>query len=307
MEVRADGRVGAKRAAPAHKLSDEERARVLELANSEEFASLPPSQIVPALADRGVYVASESTFYRILRGASQQHHRGRSRKPITRPISTHRATGPNQLWSWDITWLPSSIKGQYFYWYMVLDVFSRKIVAHEVHEEESAQHAARLMQRASLAEARIGKPLVLHSDNGGAMKGATMLATLENLGVAASFSRPRVSNDNAYAESLFRTCKYRPDYPRRPFADATAAREWMHRFVQWYNHTHKHSGLKFVTPAQRHNGQAEELITKRYEVYAIARERAPRRWTRGLRDWNLKAEVWLNPERNTVPRLMQCA
>lgn len=306
-EVRADARVGAKRAAPAHKLSDEERVRVLELANSEEFASLPPSQIVPTLADRGLYVASESTFYRVLRAAAQQHHRGRARKPIKRPISTHCATGPNQLWSWDITWLPSSVKGQYFYWYMVLDVFSRKIVAHEVHEEESAQHAAHLMRRASLAEARIGKPLVLHSDNGGAMKGATMLATLENLGVAASFSRPRVSNDNAYAESLFRTCKYRPDYPRKPFADAAAARAWMHRFVQWYNHTHKHSGLKFVTPTQRHSGQAEQLMAKRREVYAAARERVPGRWTRGLRDWELSTEVWLNPERTTVPRLMQCA
>jgi transposase InsO family protein len=108
------------------------------------------------------------------------------------------------------------VKGQYFYWYMVLDVFSLKIVAHEVHEEESAHHAGHLMRRASLTEARIGKPLVLHSDDGSAMRGSTMLATLENLGVAASFSRPRVSNDNAYAESLFRTCKYRPDYPRKP-------------------------------------------------------------------------------------------
>lgn len=306
-EASADRRVSARRAAPAHKLSAEERAQVLALANSEEFASLPPSQIVPTLADRGVYVASESTFYRILRSASQQHHRGRARKPVARSISTHRATGPNELWSWDITWLPSSVKGQYFYWYMVLDVFSRKIVAHEVHEEESAQHAAHLMRRASLSEGRIGKPLVLHSDNGGAMKGATMLATLENLGVAASFSRPRVSNDNAYAESLFRTCKYRPDYPCKPFADVAAARAWMYQFVQWYNHTHKHSGLKFVTPAQRHNGQAEQLMKTRREVYAAARKLAPRRWTNRLRNWDLGEEVWLNPERTTLPRVKHCA
>jgi transposase InsO family protein len=254
-----------------------------------------------------VYVASESTFYRILRSDFQQHHRGRARKPMVRPISTHRATGPNQLWSWDITWLPSSVKGQYFYWYMVLDVFSRKIVAHEVHEEESAHHAGHLMRRASLAEARIGKPLVLHSDNGSAMRGSTMLATLENLGVAASFSRPRVSNDNAYAESLFRTCKYRPDYPRKPFADATAARAWMHRFVQWYNNVHKHSGLKFVTPSERHGGKADEILAKRRQVYATAREQVPRRWTRGLRDWDLDAEVWLNPERTIAEPLMQSA
>jgi transposase InsO family protein len=294
----ADARTTVQRPVPAHKLSETERALMLAVANSAEFASLPPSQIVPALADRGVYLASESSFYRVLKQASQQHHRGRAKKPSERVATSHCASGPNQVWSWDITWLPTAVKGQYFYWYMMLDVFSRKIVAHEVHVAESAELAALLMRRASLAEGLAGRALVLHSDNGSAMKGATMLATLEHLGVAASFSRPRVSNDNAYAEALFRTCKYRPDYPRKPFASLEAAQAWTHQFVHWYNQEHKHSGLKFVTPAQRHAGQAAAILAGRERLYANAKSSNPRRWTGQTRNWKLRDEVWLNPERS---------
>jgi putative transposase len=293
-----DRRRTARRCAPSNKLSDEEREALLAVANSSEFASLPPGQIVPALADRGEYIASESTLYRTLKAASQQHHRGRSKKPVTRTVTSHCATAPNQLWSWDITWLPAAIKGQYFYWYMVLDVFSRKIVGQEVHVAESSELAALLMRRASLAEQLAGRPLVLHSDNGSPMKGATMLATLEQLGVAPSFSRPRVSNDNPYAESLFRTCKYRPGYPCKPFATVEDARLWTTQFVRWYNNQHKHSGLKFITPAQRHNGKASAILTQRDHVYAAAKMRTPERWSGATRNWVLKDEVWLNPERN---------
>ena len=306
-EVLADGRTTNERAAPHNKLSEAERQQILELANSAEFASLPPSQIVPSLADRGVYLASESSFYRVLRSASQLHHRGRACKPASRVVTSHCATAANQVWSWDITWLPAAVKGRYYYWYMMLDVFSRKIVAHEVHEAESAELAALLMRRASLAEGLAGRPLVLHSDNGSPMKGATMLATLENLGVVASFSRPRVSNDNPYAESLFRTCKYRPDYPRRPFSSVEEARAWTQQFVRWYNYEHKHSALKFVTPAQRHNGIATAVLAQRQEVYVQARARNPQRRSRSTRNWELKDEVWLNPERIPATELKQYA
>ena len=204
-------------------------------------------------------------------------------------------------------WFPAAVKGQYFYWYMMLDVFSRKIVGHEVHVAESSELAALLMRRASLAEGLTGRPLVLHSDNGSAMKGATMLVTLEQLGVAASFSRPRVSNDNPYAEALFRTCKYRPDYPSKPFASLEEARAWTQAFVRWYNHQHKHSGLKFVTPAQRHSGQAEVIMAKREQVYAVAKSRNPRRWSGETRNWTLQDEVGLNPERNQPEELQQAA
>jgi putative transposase len=305
--VAADSRTTGTRPAPANKLSEGERAEILAVANSEEFASLPPSQIVPALADRGVYVASESSFYRVLKTAAQQHHRGRAKKPSGRVVTSHCATGSNQVWSWDITWLPAAVKGQFYYWYMVLDVFSRKIVGHEVHVAESAELASVLMRRASLAEGLAGRSLVLHSDNGSAMKGSTMLATLEQLGVAPSFSRPRVSNDNAYAESLFRTCKYRPDYPSKPFASLEEARAWTQKFVRWYNQEHKHSGLKFVTPAQRHSGQDAAILTLREQVYRDARNRNPGRWSRDTRNWKLEDQVWLNPERIRPEILKQVA
>lgn len=305
--VAADSRTTTTRAAPANKLSEDERAQILAVANSEQFASLPPSQIVPALADRGVFLASESSFYRVLKAASQQHHRGRARKPGNRVVTSHCATGPNEVWSWDITWLPAMVKGQFYYWYMVLDVFSRKIVGHEVHVAESAELAAMLMRRTSLAEALAGRLLVLHSDNGSAMKGATMLATLEQLGVAASFSRPRVSNDNAYAESLFRTCKYRPDYPSKPFGSLEEARAWTQQFVRWYNQEHKHSGLKFVTPVQRHTGQDAAILARREEVYRAARKRHPQRWSQDVRNWKLENQVWLNPERIRPEALQQAA
>lgn len=301
-----DGRKDARRVAPANKLSEEERARILVLVNSAEFASQPPSQIVPTLVDRGEYVASESTIYRVMKAATQQHHRGRARKPITRVVTSHCATEPNRLWSWDITWLPTAVKGLYFYWYMVLDVYSRKIVGHEVHVAEAAELAALLMRKASLAEGLAGRKVVLHSDNGSAMKGATMLATLEKLGVVPSFSRPRVSNDNPFAESLFRTCKYRPNYPRKPFESVEQARTWAQQFVQWYNHQHKHSGLKFVTPAQRHDGKADAILRRREQVYESARQRCPERWSGATRNWKLKDEVWLNPER-AEPKLLKLA
>ena len=302
-----DGRKGCQRAAPANKLSDEERQQILVMANSTEFASSPPSQMVPTLADRGEYLASESTIYRILKAEEQQHHRGRASKPSTRVVTSHCATEPNRLWAWDITWLPADVKGLYFYWYMVLDVYSRKIVGHEVHVAESAELASLLLRRASLAEGLAGREVVLHSDNGSAMKGATMLATLERLGIIPSFSRPRVSNDNAYAESLFRTCKYRPNYPSKPFATIEDARDWTMKFVQWYNHQHKHSALKFVTPAQRHDGRDAAILRQRVQVFEVAKQRHPERWSGATRDWKLKDEVWLNPERNQAEELMLAA
>lgn len=302
-----DGRKGCRRSAPANKLSDAERKQVLTVANSAEFASSPPSQMVPTLVDRGEYLASESTIYRILKAEQQQHHRGRARKPSARVVTSHCASEANRLWAWDITWLPAAVKGMYFYWYMVLDVYSRKIVGHEVHVAESAELASLLLRRASLAEGLAGREVVLHSDNGSAMKGATMLATMEKLGIMPSFSRPRVSNDNAYAEALFRTCKYRPDYPGKPFATIDATRDWTLKFVQWYNHQHKHSGLKFVTPAQRHDGRDAAILQQRAQVYEAAKLRHPERWSGATRNWKLNDEVWLNPERQPVEGLLKAA
>ncbi len=295
--VKGDGRPQAQRPVPSNKLSPDERTQLLEIAHSPHYHSLSPSQIVPALADEGRYVASESTFYRVLREEGQQHHRGRSQKPRPKVPSTHCATGPNQVWCWDITWLPGPVSGLFYYLYLIMDLYSRKIVGWEVYDVESSNLAAHLVQRTCLAEGIVLKPLILHSDNGSPMKGAALLETLYRLGVTPSFSRPRVSNDNAYAESLFRTCKYRPNYPSNGFKDLEASRAWVLAFTRWYNRTHKHSGLKFVTPIQRHSGKADTVLQQRERVYREAKKRFPQRWSRDIRNWSLPEQVWLNPEK----------
>lgn len=293
-----DQRPVAKHPTPKNKLSQEEVQAVLKVVNEAEFQSLPPSQIVPILADRGIYIASESSFYRILRNHNMQYHRGRSKTPASKPISTHCATGPNQVWMWDITWLPGPAKGIYFYLYLILDLFSRKIIAWEIWLEESAENASILVRRGVLSEKRTATPLVLHSDNGSPMKGASLLETLYSLGITPSRSRPRVSNDNPYAESVFRTCKYRPSYPTKGFANITEARKWVFAFVQWYNNQHRHSGLNFLTPQQRHTGKDKKILEKRRQVYEQAKAVRPERWSRKTRDWTLADKVWLNPERS---------
>ena len=281
---------------PTNKLSDKEREAILSVCSKPEFQSLPPSQIVPRLADNGEYIASESSFYRVLREADQAHRRGRAQAPrtVAKPEG-FQATGPNQVWSWDITFLASSIRGAFYRLYLTLDVFSRKIVGWEVHENESADHASVLIRKACLSEGIHEDGLVLHSDNGGPMKGATMLATLQMLGVVPSFSRPSVSDDNPYSESLFRTLKYTPAYPSKPFESIEAARKWVHGFVQWYNYEHRHSAIRYVTPDQRHRGADTELLKQRDTVYEAARERNPERWSGKTRNWNPVATVWLNP------------
>lgn len=281
---------------PANKLSEAERQAILAVCNQPSFQSLPPSQIVPRLADHGAYIASESSFYRVLREADQAHRRGRAQAPrtVAKPEG-FQAIGPNQVWSWDITFLASAVRGAFHRLYLVLDVFSRKIVGWEVHENESAEHASVLIRKACLVESIRDAGLVLHADNGGPMKGATMLATLQKLGVVPSFSRPAVSDDNPYSESLFRTLKYAPAYPNKPFASIEAARRWVHGFVQWYNYEHRHSAIRYVTPDQRHRGADSALLKQRDAVYAAARARNPKRWSGKTRNWNPVTEVWLNP------------
>ena len=264
-----------------HKLSEEERQRILLTCNQPEYASLPLGQIVPALADQGIFIGSESCFYRVLHAYGQVHRRGRARPPQEpRPIPRLRAAGPNQVWSWDITYLPTTVRGIWLYLYLVIDVWSRKVVAWDVAEVELAELAADLVSRTCLRE-RISKGcqqlLTLHADNGNAMRAATLESRLEELGVLRSFSWPRVSNDNPYSESLFRTVKYRHDYPRKPFASEEQACQWVAAFGNWYNHRHRHSGIKFVTPVQRHSGQGVEICQHRAEVYDQAHHLHPRR------------------------------
>ena len=280
---------------PSNKLSKEEREKVLEIAGSKEFRNMSPKQIVPTLADNGQYVASESTFYRILKEAGQLKHRGPSRPRRHHKPKELTATGQNQVYSWDITYLKSPIRGQFYYLYLFVDVWSRKIVGWTVADREHSDISSELIERICEKENVCPGQLALHADNGGPMKGATMVATLEKLGVLPSFSRPAVSNDNSVSESLFRTLKYRPWFPKRPFKDINEARDWVTAFVYWYNREHLHSSIGYVTPYQRHEGLDKEILKKRRRVYEEARKRNPKRWSRGTRSWARVKVVTLNP------------
>jgi putative transposase len=301
-QVQPDRRPEAARPRPSHALSEAERARIIELANQPCFADMPPARIVPALADEGVYVGSEASFHRVLRDHDQMQRRGRARPPRSAgPPSTHVATGPGQVWCWDVTFLNARVQGRWFYLYVILDLWSRKIVGFEVHGTDQAEHAAHLVRRTALAEgihARATRP-VLHGDNGPSVKATTVAAMLHWLGIAPSHSRPRVSDDNAYAEALFRTAKYRPEFPSRGFADLAEAQQWAAAFVLWYNH-HHHSGIRYVTPAQRHAGGDGPILAARHALYQQAREANPRRWSGPTRNWTPIGAVTLNPERDSV-------
>jgi len=303
--IQGDRRPDAERPVPSHALTEAERARIIAVANEPRFAETPPARIVPALADEGIYIASESIFHRVLRAHGQMNRRGRAQPPRTlRPPTTHIAARPGEVWCWDVTFLPAQIQGRWFYFYLILDLYIRKSVGFEVHDTDSAEHAAHLARRTALAEGVHAKPVrpVLHGDNGATLKATTVLAMLHWLGIEPSYSRPRVSDDNAFAEALFRTAKYRPAFPLKGFADLDAARQWAVRFVHWYNHEHCHSGIRYVTPAQRHAGQDGRVLAARHAVYQDARQRNPQRWSGSTRNWTPIGVVTLNPERDTVVR-----
>jgi len=241
-------------------------------------------------------MASESSFYRILRDADQLEHRGGTAPPNRTKPKAYTADGPNQVWSWDITYLARNLKGAFFYLYLFMDIYSRKIVGWEVYENESSEQAADVLRKTRLAEAIFSQQkVVLHSDNGSPMKGATMLATMQKLGIVPSFSRPSVSNDNPYSESLFKTLKYTPIYPSKPFESLDEARQWVATFVQWYNHSHRHSGIKYVTPVQRHQGEDMAILKQRKRVYEEAKKQNPERWSGDTRNWDHESLVKLNP------------
>jgi transposase InsO family protein len=268
---------------------------------SPQYCQVPPKQLVPRLADEGIYLASESTMYRLqrrfeLRGRT----RTTTRSHVTRSTTVHCATAPNQVWSWDITYLPTPVRGCFLRLYLVLDVWSRRIVGWKIHERESDELAAEMI-RDICDDAKVDpNGLVLHSDNGKPMRGNTMVTTLQWLGIVPSFSRPHVSDDNPYSEALFRTLKHGPAYPRLPFADIEVARQWVARFVAWYNGEHRHSAIRFVTPDERHFGREDRILAQRHALYERARRTKPERWSRASRDWTPINSVVLNPERTVT-------
>lgn len=286
--------------APKHKLSKDELQKIREVLNAPEYQDLPPSQIIPKLADKGIYIASESSFYRLMREEKLNAHRGRTKQPQKRVKTTHTATAPNQVWCWDITYLPGPAVGIFHYLYLVLDLYSRKIVAWEIHPCERSELAAKMIQKAHRNEKlhiNQTQPLILHSDNGSPMKGSSLQVKLAELDIKPSFSRPRVSNDNAFAESIFKTVKYRPNYPYNGFAVIEDAQEWVGSFADWYNEEHQHSGIKYVTPNQRHTGEDIKILKQRKEVYKAAKGANPARWSQDTRNWERPSKVQLNPDK----------
>jgi len=301
-ERSSDKRKGSLKSVP-RKLSETEKQKVIDTACDKQFKDLTPYEIVAILAEQGIYIASERTFYRILNMANMLHHRGNC-KPCrkTGKPDELKATGPGQVWCWDITFLKTPVHGLYYYCYMIKDIWTKEIVGWEIHETEDVEIASVLFRR--LQNKYKLRGIKLHSDNGNPMKGATMIVTLHALGVIPSFSRPRVSNDNPYIESLFKTLKYTAGYPGH-FKDLEHARVWMAEFVNWYNTEHRHSAIGFVTPTQRRSGEYKEIIKARNKTMDQARLLNPERWGKKVRIWNATEVIFLNPNEETKERLNQ--
>jgi putative transposase len=292
-----DRRRGPKTAC-GYALGEKEKQAIVEVSCAAAYRDLSPWQMVARLADEGRYLGSESSFYRVLKQNQMLQHRHNSKPRVSRRPKDLLARHPNEVWSWDITYLNSAVRGVYYYLYLVEDIFSRMIVGWTIEEVESAEHAALLIDRICQEQGIAKQQLTLHSDNGAPMKGATLLATLERLGVAASFSRPAVSDDNPYSESLFKTLKYRPCYPESAFSGIEHARQWVAGFVQWYNTEHLHSAIRFVTPDSRHRGLDRAILAKRTTVYEKAKQLNPLRWSGQIRNWSPITEVLLNPKKH---------
>lgn len=292
---------------PANKLTEAEREAIVTAATTIDYRDLSPWQIVAKLADTGSYLGSESSFYKVLKERKLLTHRGKSKKAVHFKPEPLVAIRSNQIWSWDITYLKGPIRGDFFYLYMFMDIFSRKIVGWEIHENESMNKSSELVTKICKEEKIKEHQLVLHADNGGSMKGATMLVTLQKLGVVPSFSRPKVSDENPFSESLFKTLKYCPQYPSSAFNSMIEARDWVSNFVIWYNTKHLHSGIKFVTPEEKHKGLDIEILNKRKIVYEKAKQKNPNRWSGKIRNWNAVTEVFLNPLQSKKEIVMKIA
>lgn len=289
-----DKRKGAKKRVSG-KLSLKDRENILRIVNEKRFRDLTPHKIVAILLQEGKYIGSEKTIYRVLKENNQIHHREntRNRKGRKKPPEK-KANKSNQVWCWDITWLKTSVKGIFYYLYMIIDIYDRYIVGWSIHKEESEEHSRKLFY--SLYKEKNIKFEHVHSDNGKPMRGTTLQAFLLGMNVSTSFNRPRVSNDNPYIESLFRTYKYKVEYPNR-FETIEEAKKWTEDFVNWYNTEHLHSGIKYVTPSQMRSGEAFKILKKRKETLTQAKLNNPERWgSRKIKDWECIETVKLNPK-----------
>lgn len=299
-----DKRKGAEKNIP-RKLSAKEENEIKSICCSNEYKDANPYDIFISLLDKSKYIASISTFYRVLRKFNLLKHRSnrKAAKKKSKPIEV-KATGPNQVWCWDITWLKSAVKGMFFFAYMIIDIWDKSIVGWAIHEEESSEHSATLYKDVLKKE---NNPKVhIHSDNGKPMKALNLLALFYDLGIKNSFSRPRVSNDNPFIESFFGTMKSRINYPGH-FEDIQEALSWMADFVNWYNNQHKHSGINYFTPAQMRSGEFITLAKQRSKTMMNAYEANPSRWSRKCKQWSDNHTVILNPSLDTQHKIKKVA
>ena len=285
----------APRPTPARALAAPEREAVLVQLHSERFRDKAPAQVYAALLDEDKYLCSIRTMYRLL----AQHGEVRERRnQLTHPNYKKPellATGPNQVWSWDITKLRGPVKWTYFHLYVILDIFSRYVVGWMVAPRESAELAKRLIEDSCEKQRIQPAQLCLHADRGSSMRSKAVALLLADLGVTKSHSRPYVSDDNPFSESQFKTLKYRPEFPDR-FGSLEDARSFCQSFFTWYNTGHYHSGIALLTPEVLHYGRAEEVVRRRQEVLSKAYERNPERFVRARpKPMEPPSEVWINP------------
>ncbi len=292
-------RTSASTLAPARKpspraLSSTERQEVFDLAHDERFADLALPQIHAITLDEGRYICSQRTMYRVLDSRGEVRER---RDQVSRPLYAKPellATGSNQVWSWDITKLRGPRKWNYFHLYVILDIFSRKVVGWMVAHRESAALAKKLIDETAAKENIEPGQLTLHADRGSSMRSKDVAMLLADLGVTKTHSRPHVSNDNPFSEAQFKTMKYRPEFPDR-FGSIEDARSFCRRFFDWYNNEHRHSGIGMMTPASVHNGRAHQLRDQRALVLEAAWKRHPERFARQPQPLALPTAAWINP------------
>ena len=274
-------------------LTVKERQKVVDVACSPEFRDRSPNQIVPILAEKGLYFASESTFYRLLKKAGLLTHRSKAKAPERQRPEEITASGPNQVWTWDISYFLTLVRGSYLYLYLILDIWDRSIVGWAVHETESGLLAGDLLRETCMSQKVRPGSLTVHQDNGAPMISSEFLGALAFWG-QPSYSRPGVSDDNPFSESQFRTLKYRPDFPGR-FESIEDAIAWLESYAEWYNTEHRHSKIGFVAPSERRGGADIAILETRRETYENARIIHPERWSRGIRKWDRPETVTLNP------------
>ena len=288
------------RRGPSRSLSLSEQQHLLGVLNSDRFCDVAPRTIAATLIDEGIVLASPSTMYRLLRRHRQVRERRQQKRLAQYQAPELLATGPNQVWTWDITKLKGPVAGTCFHLYVIIDIYSRQVVGWMVAERESEVLAREFIKKTCRRQKIQPRQLLIHADRGSAMRSKSVAQLLSDLEVAKSHSRPYCSNDNPYSESQFKTMKYRPDFPKR-FGCLVDARTFCRRFFQWYNCDHRHSGIAMLTPETVHSGRAAEVIAARNAVLAETYRQHPERYVRGCPTApELPDAVWINPPHNPM-------